>query len=103
MIELGSVATFDVGADLGAQAEAAPAVGRFGELPRHLGSDHGAAGEGHCDAGEDLDLCGERDSGTSEVGGAASLGDHDAGEPGGVGVACAMLTAGYRVAAGRGV
>ena len=82
-IELHAVAPLDVRADLGAEAEPEAPAGGLGQLPRDLGGDHRAAGEGDGDAGEDVEVGGgERGRRAAEVGGAPGLGDHEAREPG---------------------
>ena len=59
-VEVDAVATLDVGAHLGAEAEAEPPVGGVGQLPGDLRGHHRAAREPDGHAGQDVDVGGER-------------------------------------------
>ena len=55
MLELRAVAPLDVGAHLGAEPEPEAAARHLGQLPGDLGGHHRRAGEGHRDAGQDVE------------------------------------------------
>lgn len=55
-IEGAAVPPLDMGSYLGTQSEPEAAAAGLGQLPRHLGRDHGASGEGHRDPGQDVEL-----------------------------------------------
>ena len=84
-IEVRAVAAFDVRPDLSAQAEAEAAAAGLGQLPCVGCGDHRTAREGDGDAGEHVDVGGDGERATGQIGGPAGLGDDEAGESGGGG------------------